>query len=541
MLPGQAAATGMLVQAKLTIRRVLRHWRSLSRAHVRRGSSGLLDIGCCPGDGLDVSASRRTRGARLPVQPPDKVNAVVVAACLFAFALAVRCHRISEPAAVVFDELHFGKFVNSYWDGEYSFDIHPPGGKLHLYLVSRLFSSQRPSSNFTRIGETYHMPADAAYVPMRISSAFFGAVLPPTTFLIARELGLGKWPSVAPAFAQAVDSLLVIESRLVLMDSQLAAFSALCLLCALRLWGARKRTRRRAKYLVLTAVFGTFALSVKWTSLATPALIAIVSLIGAPFPREGRLDVAEMGVAGFLTICIYTLYFYIHFALLPYSGQGDKFMTDEFQRTLIGSPTYDAAAPRPSFLRNIFYLNARMLSASASIKTRHAWESKWYSWIASWRGVLYFVKMESGRSARVYLTSNLVVSYAALAAVVGFAVYLVAVYVPRRRSAKPPHAKEHGTVARGCYMLAGYVFNLLPYILVHRCTFLYHYCPALFYAELLLANCLDALPSRPQRLTSFIFMLLTAAFFIRWSPWTYATPISEDRHRRLAVYGASWQ
>ena len=37
---------------------------------------------------------------------------------------------------VVFDEYHFGKFVNGYITGEYFFDIHPPLGKLLLCLVA---------------------------------------------------------------------------------------------------------------------------------------------------------------------------------------------------------------------------------------------------------------------------------------------------------------------------------------------------------------------------------------------------------------------
>ena len=42
----------------------------------------------------------------------------------------------SAALQVVFDEYHFGKFVNGYITGEYFFDIHPPLGKLLLCLVA---------------------------------------------------------------------------------------------------------------------------------------------------------------------------------------------------------------------------------------------------------------------------------------------------------------------------------------------------------------------------------------------------------------------
>jgi hypothetical protein len=55
---------------------------------------------------------------------------------LLAFvAVAVRFYRLSSPDGVVFDEFHFGRFVNNYVDGEYFFDIHPPLGKLTLAAV----------------------------------------------------------------------------------------------------------------------------------------------------------------------------------------------------------------------------------------------------------------------------------------------------------------------------------------------------------------------------------------------------------------------
>lgn len=546
MLPGQASVTSFFVQSKLNVRRLVRHWRALSRNASKPDGTrpGMLDPGGMLGEDTDASTrDAKARGARLPMRSPDRVPARAVAFCLFVLSLCVRCYKISEPPAVVFDELHFGKFVNSYWDKRFYFDIHPPLGKLSLYAASRMFASQRPASNFSRIGERFQMPEDAAYLPMRITSAVYGAAVPPTTFLIARELGFGRWAAVAPAFAQAVDSLLVIESRLILMDSQLAAFCALCFLCALRLWGARKRTRERLKYLVLTAVFGAHALSVKWTALATPALVAIVSLVGAPFPRQGRLEVAEMGLAGAIAAAIYIFYFYIHFSLLPNTGAGDAFMPNEFQRTLTGSTMFDAAAPKPSFLSSFWLLNKRMLLASAGIKTRHTWESKYYSWPISWRGVLYYIKEESfQRTSKVYLTANLVVAYAALASCVLFTAYVVTLYSPRMRVTKlsTVRGNDSAFVARGVYFLAGYVLNILPFVLVERCTFLYHYCPALFYAELVLANVLNALPLRLQRPVCGTFMLLALLYFIRWSPWTYGTPISHEGHERLALYGDSW-
>lgn len=554
---------GALISSKLSLRRAFRRWQ------IRRVGSGSAAPAVLHSSGLDTesdndeyskdaslvldrnrtlfpmpssrSARMLLRGARLPNRPQDEPQSpYIVCLVLLVFALCVRLWQISEPRSTVFDEVHFGKFVKAYWQKSYYFDIHPPLGKLILYSVSRIFSSQGPLSDFKYIGQPYE-PNDSVYIPMRISSACFGAVVPPVTFLIARELGLSFPASIVPAIAQLFDNLVITESRLILMDAQLLCFMSACLLCALRLWATPKRTRRRVMYLLAAAILGACALSVKWTALATPGLVAVVSLLGVPFPRDGTLEIGEMLVAGGLAVIVYTAFFYIHFALLPFSGAGDRFMRNEFQRTLIGSPMYDASAQRPSFLSNFFYLNARMLSASAHITTRHTWESKWYQWIISYRGVLYHVVYGSSKQSKVFLIGNLAVIYPALLSVIASVAIIFVRYLPKLCSGKlSPYDKLHGFAARGMFLLAGYLLNLAPYIAVQRCTFLYHYVPALFYGELLLANVIHLMPNRYQRLVSILAVVLIALAFLWWSPWIYSTNLTPAQHNRRAIYGESW-
>jgi dolichyl-phosphate-mannose-protein mannosyltransferase len=49
---------------------------------------------------------------------------------LFALSAALHFFKLSEPRNVVFDEVHFGGYINDYHDGRLFFDIHPPHAKL---------------------------------------------------------------------------------------------------------------------------------------------------------------------------------------------------------------------------------------------------------------------------------------------------------------------------------------------------------------------------------------------------------------------------
>lgn len=57
---------------------------------------------------------------------------------LFFLALALRVWRLDSPRSVVFDELHYGRFISMYIRGIFFFDSQPPLGKQLISLVAYL-------------------------------------------------------------------------------------------------------------------------------------------------------------------------------------------------------------------------------------------------------------------------------------------------------------------------------------------------------------------------------------------------------------------
>lgn len=484
--------------------------------------------------------AKQGAGAVLPKRLTDcsARSEAVIAAVLFALALSIRVWRISYPGAVVFDEVHFLRFVKNYRDGEYLFDIHPPLGKLILTAVSKLFC-RYPAEHLRHNGMPF--PKDYGYIPMRLTSAFFGALTTPTLFYISRTMGLALPAAILPAIAHATDNLSIVEARVVVMDAQLTFFMAFALLSALRLFGSRPDSAGRRRWLAATSVCAAFAISVKWTTGVTPLLIALVSLTGKPFMRR-PLKVAEMAVAGATAIFFYVLFYAIHFQMLPRAGEGDAFMPAEFQQTLLNNTHYIKGARGPGFVSNFIYLNLEMYRANARIKTRHHWESKWYQWVINQRGLLYFDEPKNDLVSRIYLIVNPALGFIALGAVLTTIVLILGVYLPRRFARKiHPYSRLNAFAARGAFLVLGYILNLVPYLEVSRCTFLYHYIPPLFYAQLILANVVDILPPRLRWRTSITMIALLGIAFAVWSPWIYGTPLSRESHKVRQLYGKKWQ
>lgn len=375
------------------------------------------------------------------------------------------------------------------------------------------------------------------YYPLRAFSATLGSLIPSVLYLTSRTLSLSVPVAVTTAAMALFDTLLCVESRLILTDAQLILYIQLSLLFALLLWKTPKSTPRRYAFVVLTAVFGAFAVSTKWTAIVAPGMIAVISLTGWVFP-SGALDVVEMGIAGVIAISIYVASFWIHFYLLPNSGSGDAFMPIEFRKTLNGSAYYDPSHVGASFIHNFRYLNWEMLRANSQIVARHPWESKWYEWLYNARGILYIDEMTAdGRKEQIYLLMNPVLTVVTVVGVCSCVAMLIASpWVLRRKRQAAVNmegiervyktGKLFGMIA---FFLVGWVLNLVPYVGVKRCTFLYHVLPALQMGCVLSSIALEQLPGRVRAGCCTLVVACLAAAFYFWSAWVYgmATPIAE--------------
>lgn len=399
-------------------------------------------------------------------------------------------------------------------------------------------------------------------MPARAGAAFFGAATAPAGYDIARTIGLSRSSALLLGIFLCLDQLLVIESRLILVDSQLAFFAIAALAAALRLWRSPYGGVRRFGYLVATALFGGAAVSSKWTAAITPLLIAAVSATGLVFPVEGRLALWEMAVAGALAISVYVSAFFVHLKLLPLANtddQDDLFMSRGFQATLVGNKHYDPAATY-SFPRAFVELNRVMLSSNAAITTRHPWESTWREWPLNLRGILYAQEeataVEGGPdvsdlSVKVYLIASPFISIFVLVAMAAFVIALLVHLVRLARGggrrgggakgsdwAGGPmrDARSSGDVltfkyVAGAFFLTGYTLNLLPFMLIKRCTFLYHYIPAYLYGLLATAVGVDLLPPRPRAAVVLAGGVAATAAFGYWAPWVYGTPLTAAAHQ----------
>ena len=467
---------------------------------------------------------------------------------LFLLGLFTRFALLGYPRQVVFDEYHFGKFVNGYLRGEFFFDIHPPLGRL-LLALSAYLGGYDGSQPWAKIGE--EIGSDVPIAWLRAPSALQGAALLPLLFATGRAAGLSVPAALLAPLCVLFDICFLVESRLVLTDATLLL--GLCL----QLYGSFSSDAFPALsrgWLKSTAIAGigiTLAVCTKWTGTSAVAVAGLHSLLSltrtftgsrvngrtAAFRAVGGEAVVRVGLLLLLPLLVYVCCFALHFWLLPKTGRGVSFMTREFRATLEGDEALDPTSPLaadlaalPDFWGKFYELNARMLSANAKLKREHSWGSRWYEWPLMMRSVLFWVgKAEpyklpaTGQTfARIYCIGSPAVWWLAAAAPTVFVARALSRLMgilsplPPDPTTSDPDASdpgdgseatgydpEGGAVARrrfvnGCLLLAGYVINWLPFVMVDRVAFLYHFLPALLFALLLLGVVFDSVvPSTP--------------------------------------------
>eukprot|EP00741_Cyanophora_paradoxa_P012248 tig00020603_g11835.t1 len=495
----------------------------------------------------------------------DNSLGLVLIICILAFA--TRFWMLSNPPEVVFDEVHFGKFANGYLTGKFFFDIHPPLGKMILAWAAGFSKEYRGDFEFKSIRGKYADGQHVPYMLLRGAPAFASALTCPLVFFTARQLGASLTASFLAACMIVFDTALLVQSRLILIDSFLFFFITLAMLCSFCLHSYTQDDRRlfsRGYYfwLVATGVSAGLAASVKWTALAAVGAIGVHHVVATLYnlrAKRGRGSLLRLfgdllTRALFLAavpVLVYVYFQWLHFRMLPLSGPGDKFMTPAFRATLEGSltPEERAAAKPITFLQKAWEMTRTMYATSSGNKTPHTWQSEWWSWPLNKRGIYYWQEQSSpprkhpktGEElfARIYLLGNPAVWWGtsilvAISLVVGGAMLLFEV---------PFSAASQRYLSLTAFLLMEWLLNLLPYVPIKRCTFLYHYFPALLCAVYMSAVLLERLfGGRPRLLAAVAAALLAlvVAAYVYWAPFVYALPLTKAQYE-ARVWLKGWR
>ena len=122
----------------------------------------------------------------------------------------------------------------------------------------------------------------------------------------------------------------------------------------------------------------------------------------------------------------------------------------------------------PKYLKVVLDNQTYMWNYHSDLVSTHPYSSKWYQWLFDVRPILYYMDNPgAGTTIRFASFNSPIVSWAGLAAMIGMGWLAV---------------KEKDE--RAIFILIGYLANLLPWVLVSRLVFAYHYFPSVVFLVL---------------------------------------------------------
>ena len=405
-----------------------------------------------------------------------------------------------------FDEIYHPRTAFEHLENEPPYEIsHPPLGKMIMSLGIAIFGM----------------------VPFgwRFMGVLFGVLMLPALYFFLKKM-LGGY--LVPACGTAVfafDFMHFVQTRLATIDTYAVFFTLLMYLFFWLYWRADRESGKWRLPLALSGVcFGLGAAS-KWTCIYAGGGLAVLWLLDRIFrgvalcragrSRDYRRETAKnvlWCLVFFLAVpaCIYYASYYRYGTAEGLSGGIGMFFTRDYAKIVLDNQKY-------------------MFTYHSGVTSTHPYSSVWWQWMLDIRPILYYLEYSADGAYRSSFGAwvNPALCWAGLLAMAAMA------YLAVRRRDKT-----------ALFILIGYLAQLLPWVLVSRVVFEYHYFPSVVFLTLALGYVFRAMELRCPRgrrqvlaftaVSLLLFLVFYPALsgleiptwygrsFLRWFPtWPY--------------------
>ena len=337
-----------------------------------------------------------------------------------------------------FDEIYHARTALEHIENVYPYEItHPPLGKLIIGLGIRLFG-------MTPFG-------------WRFMGTLFGVLMLPILYVFLKRMTRSSAIAGCGTVIFAFDFMHFVQTRIATIDTYSVFF---ILLMYLFMW--RFVSTGRWRHLALSGVFFGLGAASKWTCIYAGAGLAVIWL--AYWITQGR---KPRFAARFFGNCAFCLVFFVAAPLAIYYASYYFYGTASGLDGGIGM----------YFTRDYFDIvwdnQIYMWEYHSDLVSTHPYASRWYQWLVDARPILYYLEyFEDGSTKSAFgAFMNPVFCWTGLIAVIANALLMI---------------KERD--GRSAFIVIGYLAQLLPWVLVTRLTFAYHYFPSEVFLVLALGN-----------------------------------------------------
>jgi dolichyl-phosphate-mannose-protein mannosyltransferase len=437
-------------------------------------------------------------------------------AALWSIALGLRFWGLERFNTLVFDEVYFAQFAHNYLTHTPFFDAHPPLGK-YLIAIGIWLKGFNPWG-------------------YRWMNALTGSLIPLIVVGLGLQLTRRHSFALLAGALTVLDGLLLVESRYGLINVYILTFGLL------GHWLTLLSTRQRGwkHWLVITFAGLSFgaAAAVKWTGLGFLLGLYLFWILGrlSQWGQKGSGSAPENPLEKLLQLSPLKLFIFIPLV-------GAALYSPLWIPHLLQNPEFDFIEVH----KQMFGYHRRVGNGPDI----HPYCSSLLTWPFMLRPVSYFYQLASSLQESMPMTgpplsldkAKYIYSvYAmgnpplwwcttgAIALILALTLWRTILKLLEIRNPLQsfPRLKPEQQYLP-LYFATSYAANLLPWLSISRCAFLYHYMPAYLFSSLALAWLLEKwLKTSTQILPGLALAIIALSMlgFLFWLPFYLGLPIS---------------
>ena len=379
--------------------------------------------------------------------------------------------RPSYMNSSYFDEIYHARTALEHVENVYPYEItHPPLGKEIIGLGIRLFG-------MTPFG-------------WRFMGTLFGVLMLPLLYVFLKRMSRSSAVASCGTVIFAFDFMHFVQTRIATIDTYSVFF---ILLMYLFMW--RFVSGGRWRYLALSGLFFGLGAASKWTCIYAGAGLAVIWL--AYWISRRR----EPGFIGrFFLNCAFCLVFFVAVPLAVYYVSYYHYGTASGLEGGLGM-LFDR-----DYLKIVWDNQVYMWEYHSDLVSEHPYASRWFQWLVDARPILYYLEYyDDGVTKSAFgAFMNPIFCWTGLIAVIANGILAV-----RDRD------------GRAAFIVLGYLAQLLPWVLVTRLTFAYHYFPSEIFLILALGHVwgrLAELGAPNWRRNMYSVTAVSTALFVAFYP-----------------------
>jgi len=471
---------------------------------------------------------------------------------VFVLSLTLRFWGLGRFNTFVFDEVYYAKFGNDYLHNTPFFDGHPPLGKL-IIALGIWIGSHVPQWQNEVNGLTGSILSPLSY---RWINAFSGSFIPLIVAGIAYQLSYRRSFALLAGLFTGCDGIFLVESRYALINQYIVIFGLLgqwFLLLALA-----NQSEQRRFWLVLSGIAFGASIATKWNGLwfllgayliwivawATDKATHVTDKLSVKLPKYKLFATSAVNpllpLQNLTQLNIFHILFYL--VIIP---------VVIYSIIWIPHLQLDTRYGFVEVHKQMLAFHERLGGNSPKV---HPYCAAWYTWPLMIRPMAYFygtalsvkdplpvmgppLPPDTGKVIYdVHAMGNPFLWWFGVAALLFLLRMLVSQFVipwVRQKRFSPPAPLSVDTWI-ALYIVLNYAANILPWVTVTRCVFIYHYMTGVVFAFLAIAwvvdQCFRSYYKELRALGVTITFLILAAF-VFWMPIYLGLPLSPEGYQ----------